>query len=246
MNHDHMPYWLAALYLPGASPRKFLRWLEHFADIEKFFTASPDELFAAGLSLANIEAVRHPDWQSVERDIAWSKLPDNHLIALNDVEYPGLLKEITDPPLVLYVRGNLAALASAQIAIVGARGASPTGLKNAEHFAFALARSGFAITSGLALGVDGASHRGALKARGITIGVCGTGLHHIYPRSHRTLVEEITSNNGAIISEFTLPVIPMAANFPRRNRIIGGLSRGVLVVEAAMKSGCINHGPACA
>ena len=156
-----------------------------------------------------------------------------------DDDYPSLLKEIADPPLVLYVRGNKAALKQTQLAMVGSRHATPTGLQNAEQFAYSLASAGIAVTSGLALGIDGASHRGALAAGGVTIGVAGTGLYHSYPRSHSKLLEEIMSRQGAVISEFPLPIGPQAYHFPRRNRIIGGLSVGVLVVEAALKSGSL-------
>jgi DNA processing protein len=140
---------------------------------------------------------------------------------------------------VLYVRGDKQALTQKQIAIVGSRNASPVGITNAEQFAVKLAAAGFAITSGLALGIDAASHRGALSANGVTIAVLGTGLNSIYPRSNLSLAEAIANNRGAIISEFPLDTKPIAYNFPRRNRIISGLSQGVLVVEAALKSGSL-------
>lgn len=239
MNVSHLPFWLASLYLPTIQPRTFLRWLTHFCDIKALFEASDEALFAAGLKLSQINAVKNPDWKSVERDLAWANKTNHHIISLTDEHYPPLLKEIIDPPLILYALGNIKALAQAQIAMVGSRHASTIGLKNAEWFAFALAETGLAITSGLALGIDASSHRGALAAKGITLGVAGTGLHHIYPRTHQQLFENILHREGAIVSEFPLPVGPRNLNFPRRNRIISGLSIGVLVVEAAMKSGSL-------
>jgi DNA processing protein len=239
MKTHHLPFWLAALYLPEIGPRKFVRWLAKFSDIKALFTASTEELRAAGLTEAHILSLQSPDWKAVERDLAWSEISGNHLISCADAVYPDLLKDISDPPLLLYVKGNVQALQRIQIAMVGARNATSAGLKNAELFAATLASAGYGITSGLALGIDGASHRGTIKARGVTIAVCGTGLNHIYPRSHVTLVNDIIEHQGAVISEFPLPVPPLAANFPRRNRIIGGLSVGVLVVEAALKSGSL-------
>jgi DNA processing protein len=239
MSNHHLPFWLAALYLPEIGPRTFLRWLESFNNVADLFSAPTDALQAAGLSSKHIQTLRNPDWSSVDTDLAWNQTPGQYVVTYADATYPPLLKEIADPPLVLYVKGSLQALSLPQIAIVGARNATPTGLKNAELFSAALVNAGYVITSGLALGVDGTCHRSAVRAGGITIGVCGTGLHHIYPRSHRTLVSDIIAQNGAIISEFPLPYPPIAAHFPRRNRIIGGLSVGVLVVEAALKSGSL-------
>jgi DNA processing protein len=239
MNLSHLPFWLAALYLPNMSPRLFMQALSHFCGIESLFHASDDALLAAGLTARHIQAIKQPDWKSVERDLAWGKGEDHHLITLTADDYPHLLKEITDPPLVLYAMGNKKALAQSQIAMVGSRHATPIGLKNAGWFAFALAEAGLAITSGFALGVDACSHKGALSAKGITIGVAGTGLHHIYPRAHKKLVEEILHHRGVIISEFPLHTGPHHFNFPRRNRIISGLSIGVLVIEAALQSGSL-------
>ncbi len=239
MTPNHLHYWLAALYLPDVGPRTFLRWLDYFPDIEALFRASSDELFAAGVAAKHLSALRQPDWKSVEKDLLWAQVSNQHIVTLTDEDYPYLLKETIAPPLLLYVQGNKQALSQAQIAIVGSRHASHIGLKNAERFAFSLAEAGFVITSGLALGVDAASHHGALAGKGLTIGVAGTGLDHIYPSSNGKLVKAILQNQGAIISEFPLFVAPLAANFPRRNRIISGLSLGVLVVEAALKSGSL-------
>lgn len=238
MSYMHLPYWLAATYLPGIGPRTLLRLLDHFSDITTLFHATADDLRAIGLSEKQILALKQPDWQAVESDLAWLQIAGNHIIAFSDPDYPALLKEISDPPLVLYVRGDKSVLTKMQIAMVGARNATPTGLKNAEWFAKSLAQAGCVITSGLAAGVDAAAHRGALAVGQITIGVAGTGLNHIYPRSHHALVEDICKK-GAVISEFSLDTKPHAANFPRRNRIIAGMSVGTLVVEAAVKSGSL-------
>lgn len=221
---DTLPYWLASLYLPNTSIRSFLASLQQYKDIKSLFDEQKPQV----------------NWSQVESDLAWAEShPDNHIIAFSDPEYPALLKEIADPPLVLFLRGNKALLGKRQISIVGARNATPTGLKNAEYFAQTLSASGFVITSGLALGIDGASHKGALSASGKTIGVCGTGLNHLYPRSHTLLANSMIQKGGAIISEFPLNIKALAQNFPRRNRIIAGLSLGVLVIEAAIKSGSL-------
>ena len=161
------------------------------------------------------------------------------IITFDDPAYPALLKQIPTAPRMLFVRGNKAALAQQQIAIVGARHATPAGLSNAESLAKHLAQAGFVITSGLALGIDGAAHRGALAGNGITIGVSGTGLNQVYPRTHRKLYEDILANNGAIISEFPLDTGPLSYNFPKRNLTIAGMSLGVVVIEAALKSGSL-------
>jgi len=236
-----LPYWLAALYLPGVTPRTFLRWLEQFTDIQSLFNASEDEMQIKGISHQHRQSFQQINSKQIEEDLLWTQAQssNHHIISLEDEAYPTLLKEISDPPLVLFVRGNKDALSTMQIAMVGSRRATPAGLKQAHYFASSLAEHGLTITSGLALGIDGASHRGALDANGVTIGVCGTGLQHIYPRSHRQLTEDILQQGGAILSEFSLHALPRAENFPRRNRVIGGMSVGVLVVEAAIKSGSL-------
>ncbi|RDI38051.1 DNA-processing protein DprA [Aquicella lusitana] len=239
MYDDHLPYWLAALFLPGIGPRKLQSWLGSFVNIKTLFHASEEEWHAAGISTRQIQLLQRPDWEAVEYELAWAQKTNHHLISLEDKSYPPLLKETADPPLVLYVRGNREALMQAQIAIVGSRNASPAGIANAEQFAKHLAAAGFAITSGLALGIDGGAHRGALAGGGVTLGVSGTGLNYLYPRSHHALVDSILHQGGAVISEFPLRTPPKATNFPQRNRIIAGLSLGVLVIEAALKSGSL-------
>lgn len=159
-------------------------------------------------------------------------------LSFNDADYPRNLKYIYDPPQSIYIKGEITPEDNIAIAVVGSRYASYYGLRNAEHFSFELAARGITIISGLARGVDSAAHRGALKAKGRTIAVLGSGLKVIYPPENRKLAEEIT-RNGAVISEFPLDTPPHRQNFPRRNRIISGLSLGVLVVEAAKRSGAL-------
>ena len=161
-----------------------------------------------------------------------------NLVPLGCDHYPPLLKEISRPPPLLFVKGDPAVLALPQIALVGSRNASATGINNAEQFSQMLAANGFVVTSGMALGIDGAAHRGAME-QGKTVAVVGTGLDICYPRRHSELQEKIVENGGAVISEFYPGTPPVARNFPRRNRIISGMSVGVLVVEAALKSGSL-------
>ena len=176
--------------------------------------------------------------EAVNRSIAWAEQPGQHILTLADSGYPQALLEIPDPPSLIYVRGNPALLQKRGLAIVGSRNATPQGQQTAETVARVLAGKGFAVISGLALGIDAAAHRGALAADGATIAVIGTGADRIYPARNKELALAI-AGRGAIVSEFPLGTPAIAANFPRRNRIISGLSRGVLVVEAAPESGSL-------
>mgnify|MGYP002712239145 FL=1 len=162
-----------------------------------------------------------------------------HCLTQGDPLYPRLLREIPRPPPLLFVRGDPTCLSLPQLAIVGSRNPSGGGSENAERFAHYMAERGFAITSGLALGIDAAAHRGALRAGGRTIAVMGTGIDLIYPARHRSLAQEIIDSGGALVSEFPLGTSSHASNFPQRNRIISGLSGGTLVVEAAVQSGSL-------
>ena len=185
-----------------------------------------------------IQAIKHPDWSIIDIDLAWLEQKNNAVITLFDSNYPALLKEISDPPPLLFVRGNPDLLALPQIAIVGSRNPSTQGLETAKAFAKTLSQHGFVITSGLALGIDAASHQGALNAKGYTIAVAGTGLDRVYPARHIELATEIV-NTGAMVSEFPPGTLAKANHFPRRNRIISGLCQGLLVVEAAKESGSL-------
>jgi DNA processing protein len=192
---------------------------------------------AAGKETAEaIAAISDPE--PIENALAWSHEPGNCLVTLVDDAYPKSLLEITNPPLVLYVKGDPSLLRRPALAMVGARSATPQGIANAEAFAHALSEAGFVIVSGLASGIDAASHRGALAAGGFTVAVIATGADRIYPASNAALAREIASQ-GTIISEFPLGTPPRRHNFPHRNRLIAGLTRGVLIVEAALGSGSL-------
>ncbi len=236
--------WLRLIATPGLGPRSAQHLLSAFG--------LPDAIFAAGLP-ALLRAVPEPlarllaappaaELQStIDATEHWLQSAPNHaLVTLADAEYPQLLLATPDPPPVLFAIGRLELLNRSSLAIVGSRNATQQGIANAEAFAAALARAGLTIISGLALGIDTAAHRGALDADGdaSTIAVVGTGVDAIYPASNRALTHRIREE-GLIISEFPLRTPAIAHNFPRRNRIIAGLARGVLVVEAALRSGSL-------
>lgn len=193
---------------------------------------------AIGLAEASVEYLRDPTWRKVDQDLEWLAEAGHHLLTLQDPAYPPLLREITDPPPILFVLGQPSVLSTPQLAMVGSRNPSALGRTTAHEFAQCMAEAGFTITSGLALGIDAASHRGALAGTGLTVAVAGTGLDRVYPARHRELAREIVEL-GALVSEFPPGTAAQANHFPRRNRIISGLSMGTLVVEAAMKSGSL-------
>ena len=181
----------------------------------------------------------HPNLVHIQSCIDWQQTADDrHIISYGDERYPALLKQISSPPLLLFTQGNLALLNSPQLAIVGSRGCTPYGKEKAYDFAKQLSQAGFTITSGLAIGVDGMAHQGALDTTGATIAVLGTGLNNIYPKRHATLAHHIREK-GLLISEFWPNTAAYPSNFPRRNRIISGLSLGTLIIEASIKSGSL-------
>lgn len=196
------------------------------------------ELLALGLSEAQVRALLEPDPESLDRALAWLDHPDHHLVTRADPLYPPLLARIDDAPPVLFVHGDPACLPGPQLAIVGSRNATAGGCEIAAEFASRLARAGLTITSGLAAGVDGAAHRAAVDAGGLTIAVAGTGPDQVYPARHRDLALRIV-DNGAVVSSFAPGVGPRPGNFPARNRIISGMSLGVLVIEAGVRSGSL-------
>ncbi len=186
------------------------------------------------------EALRTPDWKTVEQTLKWAEAEENHILLLSHKDYPELLKQIHSPPPLLFVKGHLSVLSDIQLAMVGSRNPSVDGSETAWQFAHHLAQHGMVITSGMALGVDTQSHKGALAAGGRSIAVAGTGLNRIYPARNKELAWQLIEQ-GAIISEYPLETGPLKANFPQRNRIISGLSVGTLVVEAALKSGSLTQ-----
>ena len=231
-------HWLALIRAPQVGPATFYSLLQAFVEPEAVFKAPQATLENRGLRPETIAYLREPDWHRIDADLAWLETPGSQLLLLNDSLYPPLLKDIPDPPPVLFVLGDATILGHKQLAMVGSRNPTPAGLETAQEFARHLAVNGIVITSGLALGIDGASHQGALAGGGMTIAVAGTGLDRVYPARHRELAHEI-AEQGALISEFPPGTPPTAGNFPRRNRLISGLSMGVLVVEAALRSGSL-------
>jgi DNA processing protein len=179
-----------------------------------------------------------PDERAIEADVAWLTASGTQIILCTDANYPPLLRQISGAPATLYVQGAVAALSSAQLAMVGSRSPTPAGSATAREFAAWFARTGLTVTSGLAAGIDAASHEGALAGGGRTVAVCGAGLDRIYPAGHAELAQRI-ARSGALVSEFPPRTAPLPAHFPRRNRIISGLSLGTLVVEAARHSGSL-------
>lgn len=231
--------WLALVRLPGVGPRRAASLLERFGSAGAVF-AQPREAYE-GLRLNGdaLHRLMSPRWEDVEADLAWLSQPGHGCLTLHDREYPSLLREIADPPVVLFTRGDAAVLRSKQIAIVGSRNPTATGERTARRFAAALSRAGLAVTSGLASGIDAAGHEGALEAGGPTVAVFGCGPDRIYPPRHQALADAIAASGGVLVSEFPPGTPPSREGFPRRNRIISGLSLGVLVVEAALKSGSL-------
>lgn len=230
--------WLTLLHAPGIGPAHYARLLACLGTPARVLAASPPELRQCGLSDATLDHLRSPDAARLEQSLAWLAEPGNHLITCQDPRYPALLAEIPDPPPLLFVRGDPTVLDQPQLAMVGSRNPTPAGLQAAHDFAAHLAGAGMTITSGLALGIDGAAHYGALDGPGRSIAVMGTGLDRVYPARHRDLAHQIAAQ-GALVSEFPPGTPPKADHFPRRNRIISGLSLGTLVVEAALRSGSL-------
>jgi DNA processing protein len=230
---EEMHAWLALMRLPGIGPATLNPLLRKGFSIEELLRDPPAQL------PERIRGILHnPDWEQAEKDLLWLEQEHHHFLPLTSPRYPSHLAELTDAPTGLFIHGNLNVLDAPQIAMVGSRNPSRGGIQTAEDFARHFTTSGLAVTSGLAMGIDTTSHRGALAGGGPTIAVMATGLDRVYPASNRNLAHEIAAN-GALISEFPPGTSPRRGHFPRRNRIISGLSLGVLVVEAALKSGSL-------
>jgi DNA processing protein len=234
---DYHQAWLLIARTKGLGSVKIRKLLNHFDSIENIFTERnfPQHL---NLSPSIKEALVKPNLKSIEADLRWLEKPNNHILGIDNDLYPPLLKQTDAPPPILFITGDANVLLQPQLAVVGSRNATPVGLKNTNSFCYDLASKNLVITSGMALGVDGKAHQAAIEAGGQTIAVMGTGLDSVYPAKHKELAHQI-AQNGALVSEFPTGTKPHAHNFPRRNRIICGLSLGTLVIEAGMQSGTL-------
>lgn len=242
-----VPLWLRLSLLSGVGPAKAAQLLEVFSgNIHLIFQASESQLISAGLSPKQASELLHGALSKstpqsvIDCTLAWEQAsPQHHVLCLDDIRYPQRLKESHRPPLVLYARGNLNLLNDPQLAMVGSRNASKQGADTAFQFAKHLSTAGITITSGLALGIDGASHEGALEGCASTVAVMATGIDRVYPAKNQGLAGRILDEGGVLITEFPLGSRSSAHHFPQRNRIIAGLSLGTLVVESALKSGSL-------
>ncbi len=232
---DKLRYWLALLHAPGVGAVRFNVLIQQAGSVEMLFHDSSQIKLAPELRAY----LQHPDWMAVERDFAWYEQEDCHILFQDDPSYPPLLRELHDAPPLLFVRGDPRQLHNPQISVVGSRNPSVIGKETAYEFSRTLAGAGIVITSGLALGIDAVSHRGAMDGGGQTISVFGTGLDRVYPAANRDLAHTIVEQGGALVSEHPPGTLPLAGNFPRRNRIISALSLGTLVIEAALRSGSL-------
>jgi DNA processing protein len=228
----------ARLQLAGLAPRALVDLLRAFGNPEGVLgaTRAQRRRHVAPAAAALVDAA--PDDERLRATLAWLRAPGHDLVAWDDSDYPRALLEIGDPPPAFYCQGRRELLAAPAFAIVGSRNATPQGCADAEAFAAALSAAGFAIVSGLAQGIDAAAHRGGLRHAGSSVAVIGTGPDRIYPAGNRDLAHDLATR-GLILSEFAPGTPPLKQNFPRRNRVVSGLSRGVLVVEATLSSGSL-------
>ncbi|MDN6228053.1 MAG: DNA-protecting protein DprA [Enterobacterales bacterium] len=230
---DVQEIWLRLSRLQKVSLPQCLAIAQHCSE------GKPNVLLLRKLGLTQTQAQKFLAAEHIEADLRWLSQQENALIACDDPRYPEKLKNIANPPPVLFVKGNVECLSLVQIAIVGSRRYSDYGETCATYFSSELSAAGLVITSGLALGIDGIAHRACLETQGTTIAVLGCGIAQLYPACHEHLASRIVANHGAIVSEFPPSTKARAEYFPRRNRIISGLSEGVLIVEAAEKSGTL-------
>lgn len=239
MQKDQFANFLRLFHVFGIGRVSLIDLRQKFdGDFNHIFSVSRNDLEVIGLSAQQIDQIKCPDEAQIEKELSWALQPDNHIVCYDDDAYPSLLKQTANYPALLYCSGNIDLLSNPQIAIVGSRNCTPGGAKTAHDFAAYLSRSGITITSGMATGIDTHAHIGALTGIGKTIAVTGTGLDQIYPAKNRQLAYDIHSN-GLLVTEFPLGTSPRSENFPRRNRIISGLSVATLVVEAARRSGSL-------
>lgn len=238
--HDELAAWLRMLETPGIGRQRARRLLLAFGGPREVFDASPAawrEVLEGRLGDALAQPPEGID-ALVERTWQWLQQPDCHLLILGDPRYPSAWQQMSDPPLLLHARGRIELLGRDALAVVGSRHPTPQGTDNAFQFSAALSEAGLVIVSGLAQGIDGAAHEGALSGPSGTIALVGTGLDRVYPRQHHALAGRIATD-GLILSEHVLGTPPLAPHFPQRNRLIAGLGLGTLVVEAALQSGSL-------
>lgn len=243
LDRDELAAWLRLTQTPKLGRTSARRLLQAFGSPQAVIAASAAARreVVGSTPAAALDTVPDDFDRRVDATLAWLVAADNpprHVIALGDPRYPRLLLESADPPLLLHVEGRIELLNAASIAVVGSRHATPQGIANARAFATHLSQAGITVVSGLALGIDAAAHEGGLAGPGSTVAVVGTGLDIDYPRRNRTLARRIAAE-GLLVSEHSLGSPPLADHFPERNRIIAGLSRGTLVVEAALQSGSL-------
>lgn len=236
--NSNQMFWLALTLTPGLGATRSKRLVDFFGNVERIFQVSLTELEAAGLPAAAAQSIATGrSFDLAQDELAKATAAGIICVTLDDAEYPPRLRQIYDPPLVLYVRGKVEALSRPGIAVIGTRHPTPYGIGMSERLACDLAARNVMIISGLARGIDTAAHRGSVSAKGKTVAVLGTGVDVIYPKENSRLADQILSLGGALISEFPLATFAAPQNFPIRNRIISGMSFGVLVVEAAEYSG---------
>ena len=237
---EDLKSWLALAHAPGLHAGQIAGFLKQGHSPTELLSVSPATCAALGVCETALASLHRADPARIDADITWLEgRSHRHVVAWGSPGYPPLLALIPDAPLVLYVEGDPAALSLPQLAIVGSRNPTSLGRDTARRFGMHLARAGLAITSGLALGIDAAAHRGALDAGGRTIAVVGRGLDAIYPRDNDELAQCIVTRHGALVTDLPVGTPPLKQNFPRRNRILSGLAAGTLVVEAAMQSGSL-------
>jgi len=230
--------WLIALRAPHLGGAKLVRLTERFGGVDELVSASRSELKQSGLHDETIQTLKNHDDALLDKDIEWLSAPAHHLLTWDSEQFPPLLRDIPSPPAALFADGDPDLLWQPQVAVIGSRNPTSGGVENARDFAGELSKRGMTITSGLAAGIDSESHAAALAAGGTTVAVMGTGLDRIYPADSRNLAGRIRKQ-GVLISEFPLGTSAKRANFPSRNRIISGLSLGVLVIEAGLRSGTL-------